>query len=679
MNSNKVNLQETEVIELRQQDKIKSTSSSASEYRCTLEKAVTLSEGDIVKIKSCFIDSQAVGLDKVKVIAGSSDFEQTHNVLKLTIKHGMYYRDWGYSAYDINTQRDYMTTLNFNGDNAIPRENDGMDYVLCLQTGAEVGVDIYDYEEISFMYIPKDVQKKNDPVHIKMSYKDQTGADHSFILFINHDTIINNLNKATDGQTIFRINQRMVMNTKEGGQKNPLPFRAIGGSLTMSPHTDTHLPSPTNQAKDGGLVRNVPKYDDLWNIVNHAQNFTPAVLEQDFYLPAGLYLKPELARTMNHLFNKLGNWSSAQGGQQANNMTPFLYDNFSNPLADPDTYEPDDIEGNTFMMTDEALRQLMGNGTAKGAAADDAGKPKFVRTDGNNAFNFKKHGGTGTIKNYWVGSSLGIALDFDEKVNKFEVISMHSSILDKNGSSICHTTRANNLDTINNKSTGIFLWELSPTPFWYGTNSLNFQPNICVEKPTNKVLGQDGMALWTDTIAYSVPTMTLTDGQNVTGDMIVLNNLVIKTNEGQGFNPAGEPSGVAPENKTAFDIAPVLLDFDQAIQQTFSIYAGNNQDDTSDNLEHEEKSFFKIEVDMGLNNIITGGQNNNKIKSVISRFYQVDSFTSSYGEGDITYQHKSNVPLNITDIGIRILKPDGEASTQIGNCNSVFLEIIRNK
>ena len=93
----------------------------------------------------------------------------------------------------------------------------------------------------------------------------------------------------------------------------------------------------------------------------------------------------------------------------------------------------------------------------------------------------------------------------------------------------------------------------------------------------------------------------------------------------------------------------------------------------------DDGAFYKISVDMGIRTDIIGNSNNNTITSVISKFYSQNSYTSSYSEGSIPYQHNSTEPIYINDIRVRILDPNNKISTSVGNKNTVFLEVIKNK
>ncbi len=101
----------------------------------------------------------------------------------------------------------------------------------------------------------------------------------------------------------------------------------------------------------------------------------------------------------------------------------------------------------------------------------------------------------------------------------------------------------------------------------------------------------------------------------------------------------------------------------------------------SNNIDEEKKSggYFKIEVNMpGINSDIReGDRKNNNIQSIISRFYNQDSYTSGYNEGSIPFVYTSNNPTYLTDFRVRILEPDGTLSTDIGKTNTVFIEVVK--
>ena len=68
MNKQLPQTQQTTVIELRQKG-VKSISHSNADYRTQLDKDLTIEPMDVVKIKSCFIDSVALNSDKITVQA----------------------------------------------------------------------------------------------------------------------------------------------------------------------------------------------------------------------------------------------------------------------------------------------------------------------------------------------------------------------------------------------------------------------------------------------------------------------------------------------------------------------------------------------------------------------------------------------------------------------------------
>ena len=652
-------MSEINIIELRQQDPLKSISQQNSVYKTILGETLVLEQGDIVKLKSCFIDSQSLDDQdninvKPDVIGGSTT--------KLTVSHGMYLRDFGSLLYSLDSQRDYKSNLT---------KPDGFDYILCAQTGAPAGgaPNVVDCTGISFILDPNDYKKNSGEfIDLEMKYQtpDSTTANPVFKNFHMQLSKIGLDGDQKHGVAFDFIEINAQTDLKPGTTKasSHFPFRMLANSLVFQAEDPHNKPSPTNRMKENMYIRDTARLPDITQVINNANNFNPRIFTQEFTLQSGHYNKKELAKVLTHLFSKI----------DEDLIDTKLFDNVS------DANSPDGFKGNKFLMSTEALRRLVGTGLVKGAVNNSIGAPVFVRSDGANAFDFRTATtANNDIRNYWVGSNTAIGVDYDDNVEKFEIVSMHSSILDKSGNTVTHCTTNAGSNTMNNKAGGIFLTGLSPASFWFNSDGLGFEKTSLITSNFQfiKLGTANNPVVWTeDTNPYEVPIFTgkLIDGVNVTGDIKVINSFVSKTNS------AFDPADTDPlEKKTGFDICPDITTFDEAVQQTNSIYSDVLNVEHIDNKLHEDKSFFKIEIDMGIKNKIIGGQHNNKIKSIVSRFYSRDSFTSTYGEGDIYYQHKSNIPLNVSEIGVKILKPDGAPSIDIGNCNSVFLEIIKSK
>ncbi len=656
-------IEETQVLELRQQSN-EATIYSNADYRVDLDKDITINENDIVKIKSVFVDSVALNDDKIHVdpdvlptdpnFATATELERTH--MTITTNHNLYYRNWGFTFFNPSTQRDYQKA----GLPAI----DGKDYIATIVKDASA-LNIVKVTAIRFEY-SNYFGKKKDPAHVNLQYQTPAGNLNYLRLQVPQKDIEHAQKKGSNDFFFIDANTKLA----SGSHKINFPITCIKDSIKISEKNDKHQDTNKKQLHEGGLSRpdntNDTQTEDTTN-----DFFVPMDFPQTFHLKAGDYNKKDLARELTVLMSQFTN----NGGEDAGLLGRDTYDAF----ATGQPY-PNDLGGNTFLMSAKSLRLTRGNGINVGTTGDSNGRPTFVRVDSKNAFQFKKEdtAGPNFVPDYWIGSDVGMEFDYNEIVDKFEIIQTHMSLRDKNSNSITSGAFVDHDGTafiqINNKLTGIYLKNLEPQDFWF--NKLGFDRNILVDDSKQITLGTDAeYPTWDDGSAKSVPNLEnqLIDGQTTTGDLMTNTNLTFKGNQAPSFDP--DNGKQFADGGIAFDLAIAPTGFNIATQTTLSIYADkDNQPDTED---HEEKAYFKVEVDMGINNDLINTKNP-KVKSIMNRYYTVDSYTTSYGEGDITYQHKGD-PVKVSSVGIRILKPDGTLSDDIGNSNSVFLEIIKEK
>ena len=597
--------QEIQVVELRQQDRNKSVTQEFGCYTTRLNQTILLNQNDVVKIKSCYIDSQAIGPDDVFIPEDVVD----GGTMKITIKHGVYVRDYGSTLYLPGTQREYQVTSTADSGEHI---NDGFDYVLCGQTdGSNPDADTpHLIQGIHFESIPTTNSGGDPPkiAHINMTYKDVLGQDQIFRIQISESELLNIFSMVViDGQRVGRyiINENTIV--RESGGKNPLPFACMPNTLTFAPHTDKHFESSTKQASDSGLKHTkdqstLPQaLQDDSKTIAQATTYTPRIFTQTYLLPSGVYNKNELARELTVLFSKVNNPSK---------LDKLNYD-IQRDLA------TGKLNGNLFLMSSEAIRTQIGLGPSGPNHDDATSGAMFVRTDGSDAFKFKLINTSGTVanqvRNYWVGSSEGLAIDYDQTVQKFHVVSMHSSIINKSGNKIVdavdgftNTTPPVPISKINNKYSGLYLTELLPTKFWFWEDMLNLDESILTHTGKTGITGVDPIPNWTAVGGggggINVPLLEFQDGVNVTGDLIVLDTFVFKGGETKdGVYHPTDPNAPPALTALAFDVCPNLPDFDSATLDTISIYASNDDLEIDDILSNrEEKSFFKIEVDMGI-------------------------------------------------------------------------------
>tara|TARA_R110000787_G_scaffold5354_1_gene19575 strand:- start:1575 stop:3752 length:2178 start_codon:yes stop_codon:yes gene_type:complete len=86
--------------------------------------------------------------------------------------------------------------------------------------------------------------------------------------------------------------------------------------------------------------------------------------------------------------------------------------------------------------------------------------------------------------------------------------------------------------------------------------------------------------------------------------------------------------------------------------------------------------YYLIEITAGFQNEIVGGDSiTQNISGIVNRYYSLGTYTSSEGSS-FNYIHKG-VPVYLKDIRIRVLDSDKNLATNIGDDNTIFLQIIR--
>ena len=259
--------------------------------------------------------------------------------------------------------------------------------------------------------------------------------------------------------------------------------------------------------------------------------------------------------------------------------------------------------------------------------------------------------------NDYLSGTSQIGLQYDDGLNKFKFTIINNPIYKLINGQPQVATEATQRDDgfffVANSSSGIAFTTLQPASLWF--DKLGFNTNIC-NHPT-----MGGNDYGSGSIL--VPAFDFNEKQNITSSYVGLDSAI---------NRAGMSSDANSYKKTA----PL-----SALTST-SLTQNNIFGTQSIKQMVIDEGYFMIEVDFGgKGNDIIGGEDNyyNKISSIISRFYSTDSFTSAYNEGSIPYTHRGALPLQISSFRTRILNSEGNLSQNIGNRNSVFIEIIRNQ
>tara|TARA_R110000796_G_scaffold2298_2_gene9119 strand:- start:2083 stop:3885 length:1803 start_codon:yes stop_codon:yes gene_type:complete len=144
------------------------------------------------------------------------------------------------------------------------------------------------------------------------------------------------------------------------------------------------------------------------------------------------------------------------------------------------------------------------------------------------------------------------------------------------------------------------------------------------------------------------------DGINTTGGYIGLDSTVKKSND--YFKLPNLANASDSFFSTSQDTVPINA-ITSAINEVYAF------------------GYYLIEVNSKfLGEFITPDNNYRSIKSIVSRYYEQNSYTS--GTQGTIYTHSGN-PLYLDSFDIRILQSDKKVASNIGMDNTVFLEIVK--
>lgn len=348
----------------------------------------------------------------------------------------------------------------------------------------------------------------------------------------------------------------------------------------------------------------------------------------------------------------------------------------------------------------------------------DAGNPNdevhFIRaSDGTRSFQLntiRDISGGGTppqLANYYIGAS-NFGLNYNEESSKMNIDLMHIPFLDvstRDGGGLPETRiykNATNNEIVGDAYSGIFIFSLSPTTLWRDQFKFNMNDLITgyTEKQVSFANDGSGNPVLSNVPVFDISATSGQDnrliaGRNITTELAALDSAIIKKRTGAA---GGKPNDPTPANRTpqtsantqAFDLctqvetnAGFIDYFASTTNEHISIDAkGEIQNNSYGNINAADQSgYYQIEVSInGINTDIKGQDlYNNKIMSVISKYYSSTNYLSSYDEGSTEYFHKGDEPIKISSVKIRVLRSDGTLADELADDNSIFLKITKEK
>ena len=702
------------VVELNENNSIQN---SAGDYKVLLKNPIRLDKGDVVKLKSCALDTITSQKSSEIDVLPRSPGDTT---LDLSVSIGYYYNDWGCSFL---TDDGTGTATNGNaggtgGDNktfdtmtddttagAIPTRvpRSGLPFVMNYTTAPQGDNRALKFliTEIDVTLGPPQQPVKSIPAFVytigftgnvstdrdgnplsaptlcnmgfNISYDASAGSDTLALikqLVVNNKIKLNaaNYKLLDDKHMIARLDLASEINPQAVAFGELITFTGTGfpicGSVSGDPPNDATL-----------LIPKVGKYpasgyvDANGNGVSPAETNVASIDNIVFTQVGG-------GTEMYKLYTETINLSLECGTYQAHEISQEL----TRQLTSLQTNAPSvnaKINNDyqlSFNPITKTIRQLMNEPrfTTHGNSA-----PNFIRPykTGNSKFEFvttKGVAGGGaantTDVNYVIGSSqFGIV--YDEGHDKMQIAQIHNHLYDSIANSGNSTPQVRVLKTTDGLSTvtgccGIFITDMQPKAFWIGDNSqMKFGEDLLVSVGSRQATEGGGQV-----IIYDFPLKELEEGVNITTDKLGIDSLITKN---RAKSDTALNSGFDVAINTNIDVVSSVLD-------VIGINAAAPLNPVNDvTITRKKGGYFKLEVDMPniKQDIRESDKTNNKIQAIISRFYNDGEYTTAYDEGSIPFIYEGNEPSYIDSFNVRILEPNGELATSLGSTSSVFMQI----
>jgi hypothetical protein len=612
-----------------------------------------LEEGDTLICRNSYIDTKAEAQQKIII----------SEPLDVSIKFYYYAVNWNGNAREYISNSTWRQT---NGsvripinptDNRILPQSDGKLYIACdtAPDGAN-----FRFQK-SLTYVGQNALQGVGGFNVFIRYNDVNGQLATKLIEL---PAYFEFGWGTDSQLDINV---VYKNTA------PFPLGQDSAIACFLPNTSLSNPEPDLSLRMDGTGREfkdtrIQAFTDP--TVLSGSIFTPKEGFVNFTIPTGNYDPNEICETINSLATEHGK------------APPVIANLADNQLLVPISGTDSNGDHPNSSFNNFIRFQQDGDDTVDGYG-----------------WTYQTSGGAPNI----LGASQFV-LDFDEDTNRFSFQFLHTPIYSQadgtnGGDSLLggfcsaqgwsgdqENVPAPTLPTNRyrvGKNGGILLTELQPASLWsdqLGFDLNRFKRDSQTGKPTsvpnpNCILvacqqrskNSAGVEYTTNGLQSSLPLFyTLPqDGIQMTNGFLGVNTIFEKASNFQKQVTLDAPA-ITGGAKSHF----VALE-----QQTQDITAGDSLFSATSGL--TTFGYFLIEVQAQFqNNFLNTSGNFKHIVAIVSRYYEKESYTSSTSADSIVYTH-SGEPALINSFNCRILDSDKRVATNIGNDNTVILELVK--
>lgn len=361
--------------------------------------------------------------------------------------------------------------------------------------------------------------------------------------------------------------------------------------------------------------------------------YNPFIFTTTVHLPKGIYSPTQLS---TYISEQLSNANSASATTQEMSASRFLF-----AITDFDLGR-DNPTGQT-------------NPNPPYNPITLAEQTTFISDDGELSYQFP-------INNTNLIGTSQVALEYDQTTDKFNFTYLHQPMLDAtNGTNMCVRFLRTGLNTNGSvvgvcENGGIYFNSLTAknssgiyVDFWESIMGFNLD-KLCVGFQGG-VLGKYDLE---GIVNLSEPLVT---GVNITTGYYGLDASVIR----------GATSWYSrqPVPNTQAGIC-------STINNTININAENTLDELLNKFSH-----YVLQTDLGFyNNNYIGAKWYRNINAIISKYYAYQSYAFAESDAGIQYVH-SGAPIQLKSVNIRILKSDITRDVNLGEDNTIILQVIK--
>jgi len=405
-------------------------------------------------------------------------------------------------------------------------------------------------------------------------------------------------------------------------------------------------------------------------------------LEQDLFsvdIKQGQYTPLEMTTLLNNAF--VQNYTNNQFSY--GNILESVFLKYSIPYIAPGNTKPATKSGLVFSGTFIFTPGTGNNRTKNHMLVSNGGFPNAAIDVDNSgrSFGYNPNLFTSLSNNYVCGTD-SIEIEYDDETSLFYWKQLHNPIYSvEQGTPVTQVARrigdGPNPYTyfIRSKAGGVCFTSmyacLQSNPetgydFWSGKLGFNV-PKMTVSDTTGGIADYKTVTIGDTVVTFSSPSII--DGVHTTNAVHTIDGLTKKTANKYREIPS-EPDNAGAGEDTVF---PEVQSNNNIVIFAERSTVNNNQVIRTDT----NSGYYLIEMTAGFNNTMVGSNKTEKnIHGIVNRYFNRNSYTSSTEQDSLVYVHRG-APLILSSIRSRILLPNRTVPSNIGEDNTIFLQVVK--